>query len=151
MDLIQFQQNLLGIDVWELLKLILEKYLSEIEQMNKEQLSRGLLATGDNTPFHSGSQKSEIYVEDKIDRGVYPESLYPKMNFYNRGDFYRSITAFLEDDGITIDSNDDKVLLLEEKYSPHLLGLTKESLSKLTSMIVGEFRISLLNTMLNEN
>lgn len=151
MDLVQFQQNLLGIDVWEILKPILNKYLDEVERLNKDQLSKGLLANGDTTPSHSGSPISEMYVDSKIERGVYSESLYPKMNFYNTGDFYRGITAFLEDDGITIDSNDEKVLMLETRYSPYLLGLTKESVTKLTANIIDEFRVSLLKAMLNEN
>jgi hypothetical protein len=136
MDLIQFQQNLLSIDVWELLKPIINQHLEYVEQLNKEQLSQGLLADGNDTPSHSGSEMSNDYVASKIDRGVYPESLYPNMNFYNEGDFYKGITAFLEDDGITIDSDDEKAMMLEGEYSQYLMGLTQESLAKFTARLV---------------
>ena len=71
---------------------------------------------------------SELYVESKIQRGVYDDSLYPHMNFYNKGDFYKGITAYLEEEGITFESNDDKAVMLESRYSKFLLGLTDISL-----------------------
>ena len=148
MDLLQLQQNLLSIDVWELLKPILNNYLEDIEELNRKQLSEGLLANGESTPSHSGGKMSEIYVDNKIERGVYPEPLYPLMNFYNTGDFYRSITAYLDDAGIMFESNDEKALELESKYSSYLMGLTQESLSVLTSKIGSELIESLYGAIL---
>ena len=147
MDLIQFQQNLIDIDVWELLKPILDKRLENVEKMNREQLSEGKMSDGKSTPSHSGGAMSEIYVDSKIERGVYNQSLYPAMNLYNTGDFYRGIRAYIEDSGITIESNDEKGLELETKYSSRIYGLTPENLTKLTKLCVDELVKSIHTAM----
>ena len=147
MDLIQFQQNLIDIDVWALLTPILEKKLDIMEKMNREQLSEGKMSDGKDTPSHSGGAMSQLYVDSKIERGVYNQSLYPKMNLYNTGDFYRGITAYLEDSGIMFESNDEKALKLETKYSSRIYGLTPEKLTKLTKSCVDELVKSIHSAM----
>jgi len=138
MDLIQFQRNL-KINVWHTLTPIIEKHLGYIENLNKSQLKKGIASDGFATPPHKKSAKSEIYLESKIARGVYDESIYPAVNLYNKGDFYRAIKARVATFGIEIESFDPKADELESKYGSTIYGLTDESLKKFTDSIIDEF------------
>lgn len=148
MDLIQFQRNLSNIDVWEILIPIIEKNLDEIEKLNKEQLQKGIASDGNNTPNHSGSIRSRKYVNQKVNRGVYDSSIYPHVNLYNTGDFYRKLTAKMDMMyGVSIESYDIKADVLEERYGSTIYGLTVESLEKFVSLIIDDFRTALLNEL----
>lgn len=148
MDLLQFQHNLKNIDVWEVLIPIIEKNLDQIERLNKEQLKKGIASDGNPTPSHSGSLTSRKYVNTKVQRGVYDSSIYPHVNLYNTGDFYRKLTAKMDlMYGVYIESYDIKADVLEERYGSTIYGLTKESLEKLVNLIIDDFRTALLTEM----
>jgi len=118
---------------------IIEKHLGFIENLNKAQLLKGLTSDNSKTPSYSGSPASEIYVDDKIERGAYNQSIYPAVNLYNTGDFYRGIKARVATFGIEIESFDPKASELESEYGSNIYGLTDESLEKFTNSIVDEF------------
>lgn len=148
MDLIQFQNNLKSIDVWDVLIPIIEKNLNQIERLNKEQLQKGLMSNGNSTKPHSGSNRSDKYVNSKIQRGVYDPSIYPSVNLYNTGDFYRKLTAKMDlMYGVYIESYDAKADMLEERYGSAIYGLTPESLDKFVSLIIDDFKTALLSAM----
>ena len=86
----------------------------------------------------------------KIERGVYPESLYPLMNFYNTGDFYDRLTAKAVESGITFWSEDDKADMLESKYGSQLYGLTDENTEIFIESILDEYVLALENEILKE-
>jgi hypothetical protein len=137
----QIANNIKAIDEWEVLCEIIEKKLGRIIELNKKQLSEGDFADGTSTPSYSGSPMSEIYIDQKIERGAYLESLYPHMNFYNFGDFYRGITARIVEKGITIWSEDDKDEEIEEKYGgTRLFGLTDENFELFVDETIGEYQ-----------
>lgn len=118
---------------------IIEKHLGFIENLNKAQLLKGLTSDNSKTPSYSGSPASEIYVYSKIERGIYNQSIYPSVNLYKEGDFYKGIRARVATFGIEIESFDSKANELESKYGSNIYGLTEESLEKFTNSIVDEF------------
>lgn len=151
MDLIQFERNLRGIDAWEILIPIIQKNIHQIERLNKEQLQKGLGSDNLMTGRHSKSPKSELYVDSKIARGVYNESIYPAVNLYDTGKFYAGIRAELDMSyGITIESTDFKAQGLEEAYGSHIYGLTPESLKQFCALLIDDFREALLKAISKE-
>lgn len=140
MDLIQFQNNCRSYNAWNILVPIIQKHLDLIVKLNKDQLQRGETAEGHATPRHSKSSMSELYVDSKIERGVYDESIYPRMNFYNEGDFYKGFKAKVTLLDIEIDSFDSKAKELESKYGSDLMGLTDQSIGILIDNIINEFQ-----------
>lgn len=150
MDLIKFAQNCKSFDAWEIMKPIIEKHLDLIVKLNKDQLQRGETANGYSTPRHKKSVMSEIYIDSKIERGVYNESIYPRMNFYNEGDFYRGFKAKIENYGIEIESLDSKTKDLESRYGSDLMGLTDDSISILIDNIIDEYIEATYNHLAKE-
>ena len=139
MDLIKFQRNCQSFDAWQIMMPIITKHLDLIVKLNKDQLERGETADGYATPSHSKSQISEIYIDSKIERGVYDQSIYPRMNFYNEGDFYKGIKAKVTLFDIEIESFDSKAKDLENEYGNNLIGLTNESIEILIDNIIDEY------------
>ncbi len=139
MDLVKFQQNCQSFDAWRIMMPIIQKHLDLIVKLNKDQLQKGETADGYATPSHKKSQMSEIYVDSKIERGVYDQSIYPRMNFYNEGDFYRGIKAKVTLFDIEIESFDSKAKDLEARYGNNLMGLTNESIGILVDTIIDEY------------
>lgn len=138
MDLVKFARNC-KINSWHILMPIIEKHLGFVENLNKAQLLNGLTSDNSKTPSYSGSPASEIYVDSKIEKGVYNQSIYPAVNLYNTGDFYRAIRARVATFGIEIESFDSKANELESEYGSNIYGLTDESLEKFINSIVDEF------------
>lgn len=142
MDLLQFQQNLQGIDVWEILRPILEKHFADIEELNREQLSEGIDGDGSGMPDY----KDENYANFK-DQYVPTYKIYPTTDLRLTGAFYEGIQAKFNLYGIEIESLDAKAAELERKYGSAIHDLTEESRSKLIDLIIDEYRESLLNAM----
>ena len=145
MDLLKFQQNLLSIDVWELLKPIIEKHFEEIEQYNREQLSRGEMADGSAMRDYA----EESYADFKS-KYIPTYDIYPTTDLRYEGDFYRAIKASFDLYGISVESLDEKAAHLEKKYGSTIYGLTDESLKKLTDILAVELVIELKKAMLKE-
>ena len=146
MDLLQFQQNVQSIDVWELLKPILEKHFGFIEELNREQLSEGLQADGSAMPDY----QYEEYAVFK-DKFVPTYKIYPTTDLRYSGSFYEKIEAQFNLYGIEIQSFDSKAAELEAKYGSQIYGLTEKSMNRLIDLIIGELQQSVLNKMLNGN
>lgn len=145
----QIANNFRAIDEWEVLCEVIDKKLGLLVELNKKQLSEGKFASEKSTPAYSGSPMSEIYIDQKIERGVYPESLYPHMNFYNFGDFYNGMMSRIVENGITIWSEDDKSEELESKYGgTNLFGVTDENLELFVDEIIDEYQVLLIEKML---
>ncbi|MFA5652413.1 MAG: hypothetical protein WC933_03540 [Candidatus Paceibacterota bacterium] len=142
MDLLQLQKNFATINAWEILQPIIVKNLKRVEELNRKQLLKGDMSDG-TSRHHSKSEMSEIYIEDKISRGVYDQSIYPAMNFYNEGDFHKGIKAQMDLFGIEIESLDSKAKELEQEYGSVLYGLTDDSLKELLEPIIPEYIQSL--------
>lgn len=133
-DLVQFQTNLQSIDTWETLKPILEKHFAEIEQFNRDQLSRGEKADGSAMPDYA----SDEYADFK-DKYIPTYSIYPTTDLRYTGDFYEAIKASFSSYGIAIESFDSKAKELEAKYGSGIYGLTEQSQSKLVDLITGQY------------
>jgi hypothetical protein len=118
MDLLQFQNNLLSINVWELLKPILRRYLPEILDANTRQLRRGELNDGDLLEMY----KSAAYLDFKESLASYkaPSGV---ADLFVTGDFQDAFFGEVNDEGITFDSNDEKTEVLERRYSSDLFGI----------------------------
>jgi hypothetical protein len=126
MDLIQFQQNLLNIDVWELLKPILTRYLPEMIDANTRQLRRGELNDGDALEPY----RSAIYLDFKQSLASY-KATPPIPDLYVTGEFQDSFFAEVDDSGIIFDSADDKTAQLESKYSVDIFGIQPKEWEKI--------------------
>jgi len=145
MDLLQFQQNITGINVWEIYKPILEKYFANIEQSVRDQLSEGISGDGQPMPDY----KNESYADFKV-HAVATYKIYPTTDLRLTGAFYDGIKAKFDLLGIEIESLDSKAKELEKKYGSSIYELTDESIKKLIDTTVGELQESLLNAMLYE-
>jgi hypothetical protein len=142
MDLLQFQQNLQSIDVWQILIPILEKHFGDIEELNRKQLSEGTRGDGSPMPDY----KSESYADFKS-KYIPTYSIYPTADLRYTGDFYAAIKAKLTLFGIEIESSDWKAQVLEQKYGQQINDLTEESMQIFIDLIIDEFRESLLTQM----
>jgi len=131
MDLIQFQQNLLNIDIWELLRPILQDHFADIEELNRKQLSEGEKADNSAMPDY----KSNVYADFK-ERFVPTYQIYPTTDLRYTGDFYKAIKAQFSTYGISIESFDGKAAELEAKYGSGIYGLTTESLELFTKKLI---------------
>lgn len=150
MDLLQLRDKLQNIDLWEILIPVIDKHLSDVEELNKQQLKKGKRSDGTDTPDHSKSMVSEKYIDDKIRRGIYDRSIYPSVNLYDTGRFYKGIVAKLDMNyGITVDSTDFKAQALEERYGSTIYGLNDSSLEKFIDLIIDEFIEALHQYILN--
>lgn len=118
MDLIQFRDNLLRVNVWETLKPILQRYLPETLDANLRQLRRGELKDGDPLEPY----KSAIYLDFKESLASYnaPSGI---PDLFVTGDFHNAFFGKVDDEGITIDSSDEKTGELESRYSSDIFGI----------------------------
>lgn len=144
MDLLQFQQNVESIDVWEILVPILENHFGFIEQLNRDQLSEGIRGDGQPMPDY----KWEEYAIFK-EKFVPTYNIFPTTDLRYTGSFYDKIKASFNLYGIEIQSLDSKASQLEAKYGSTINDLTDESIEKLIAIIIDEYRESLLKAMMN--
>lgn len=142
----------MAFDAWEILIPTIEKNLNKIEELNKQQLQKGLASDGGTSGRHSGSKISRKYVNEKVNKGIYDSSIYPAVNLYNTGDFYRKLTAKMDlSFGIYIESFDAKADVLEERYGSKIYGLTKESMNELVKLIIDDYRAEIFKYLTNAN
>ena len=137
-ELSDIARRLQSIDLIGLFDKALSKQLPQIEKFNRQQLNEGIRADGTSMPSHSKSPMSEIYIDNKIERGVYDQSIYPSMNFYYKGNFHRGIKAQMTLFDIEIESTDSKANELEELGGQSIYGNTEENLDKSRKEILDE-------------
>lgn len=130
--------RLKSIDMLRIFDNILTGHLSQIEEMNREQLMQGIRSDGSSMPSHSKSEMTEIYLDQKIERGVYDQSIYPAMNFYDTGAFQKGIKAEVNLFEIEIESKDSKADELEGLGGSLIYGNTEQNLSILRGDILPE-------------
>jgi hypothetical protein len=143
MDLIDFQNNLLTIDVWVLLTPILERHFGELENLNRKQLSEGVMSDGSPMVDYA-----DIGYADFKDKHIPTYKIFPTTDLRYTGDFYDAIKANIDLFGISVESFDSKARLLESKYSSEIYGLTEESLIIFTKSVIDEFTTALRNAIL---
>lgn len=134
--------RLKNIDMLRIFDNILVEHLPLIEELNREQLNQGIRSDGSSMPSHKNTEKTEIYIDNKIERGVYDQSIYPAMNFYDTGDFHRGIKAEVNLFEIKIESKDSKADELEALGGSLIYGNTENNLS--------DVRAEILPKLLNE-
>lgn len=144
-ELSDIAKRLQSIDLVGLFDKVITNHLPQIEELNRQQLKEGIRADGSSMPRHSKSPMSEIYIDDKIERGVYDESIYPAMNFYDKGDFHRGIKAKMTLFYIEIESTDSKANELENLGGQLIYGNTETSLEKVRVDMLPEFQELLEN------
>ena len=137
-ELSDIARRLQSINLISLFDKALSDQLPQIEEFNRQQLKEGIRSDGSGMPSHSKSPQSEIYIDNKIERGVYNESIYPAMNFYDKGDFHRGITAEMTLFDVEIESTDSKAGELEELGGSLIYGNTEENLEKSRKIILNE-------------
>lgn len=143
MDLIDFQNNLLNINVWVLLTPILEKHFGELENLNRKQLSEGIMADGSPMVDY----KDPSYADFK-DKHIPTYNIYPTTDLRYTGNFYDKIKASIDLFGISVESFDAKARQLEGKYGSEIYGLTEGSLVVFTQSVIDEFTAALSNAIL---
>lgn len=149
-DLTQIANRLRQIDVVKIFNDVLTNHLPQIEEFNREQLKEGIRSDGTSMPKHSKSKASEIYIDDKIERGVYDQSIYPAMNFYDKGDFQKGITAKNASENenlIVVYSTDSKADELEDLGGSKIYGNTEENLSKIREEMIPEMQDIIRNKL----
>lgn len=82
-------------------------------ELNREQLSKGLKASGKELPPYSVSSQK------RGKTGL--------IKLYDTGAFYGGIGALAESNKVIFFSDDSKSTMLQQKYGDDILGLTKES------------------------
>jgi len=130
--------RLKSIDMLQIFDNILTGHLDQIEDMNRKQLMQGIRSDGSSMPSHSKSQMTEIYLDQKIDRGVYNQSIYPAMNFYDTGSFQNKIKAEVNLFEIEIESTDSKAYELEKLGGSLIYGNTQQNIDVLKGEILPE-------------
>lgn len=146
-ELKDIEARLRGIDVVGLFDNVLEGHLEQIADLNREQLNKGLRADGTSMSDYRNSAANEIYIDDKIERGVYDQSIYPAMNFYDKGGFQKGIKAKLTLFDVEITSSDWKADKLDAMANGEALGITEDSLETVREDILPEFQEKLLNAI----
>ena len=134
MNLEKFHINVSAIDPWEILRPIIENHFGDIEQLNRDQLSRGERADGSAMPDY----KSEVYADFK-DKYIPTYSIYPTTDLRYTGSFYKALKASFSSYGISIESFDSKAKKLEYKYGSSIYGLSEKSLIIFADKIRDEF------------
>jgi hypothetical protein len=143
MNLYDLQNNLLAIDPWELLRPILEKHFPEIEQLNRNQLSKGERADESVMPDY----RSMEYADFK-DQYIPTYNIFPTTDLRYTGDFYNALKVGFSTYGLSFESLDDKADQLERKYGSAIYGLNQASKVKLIAMINQEFKQALKSAIL---
>lgn len=94
-----------------IIKESIQETLSEVEDLQIEQFSRGLNSQGRQI----GQLRSEEYARYKKNRGG--KAPFGVVDLKDEGDFYSKIIAKLENKFISITSTDSKTQDLEDKYN----------------------------------
>lgn len=128
------------VDLLRMFDNILVEHLPQIEEFNRKQLNEGIRSDGSSMPSHSRSPMTEIYLDQKIERGVYDQSIYPAMNFYDTGAFHQGIKAEVDLFDVRIKSKDSKADELEDLAGSLIYGNTEQNLGVVRGEIKTEIQ-----------
>ena len=145
MDIFEFTDKVKSIDVWGVLKEVLNNHLAELIDANTEQLRKGEL----NDSEFLERYKSPIYYEFKKTLATYkaPDGV---PDLFLTGAFQEKFYAEIRDEGIYFDSTDSKTNELEWMYSKDIFGIQPEKMGELMAgVIIPEFTVLFLNKILN--
>jgi hypothetical protein len=124
MRISEMQKRLKEIDVWQLMRPILEQSTPEIVRLNKEQLREGKTSKDQNMREYSTD-----YYEFKKTLPTYKAD--PYTDLYKTGAFHDGFYATVKNEGVEIGSTDTKESMLEEDYGKDIFKLTSKNLSGL--------------------
>jgi hypothetical protein len=105
--------------LYVILKRVLQRHESEIEALNKSQLSKGELSDGSKLPPYS---KGYLKTRRKHRRPITP------MDLNLTGDLYQSWFTTFFDSYLSLDSLDGKGPIHEKRFGSGIYGLSPESI-----------------------
>lgn len=123
--------KLRNLNFMQIVKESIQETLPELEDLQTEQLSLGLLNTGD---LIEPDLRSDEYARQKKARGGKAPLFTPDLN--DTGDHYSSIMAKIEANFVTIFSTDPKTRDLKKKYSEDIYGLSDQFQTKYNMEVV---------------
>lgn len=126
-----------SLDIWEVVRAVLNSHKEEIVDLVTAQLWRGETKTG-RTAEHTMTPKSRAYVEMKQSLGRIDTSILPHVNLYNEGDFYEGMTAVIKKELVEIFSQDSKASELEKQFTSQIYELNPASMEELKLLILPE-------------
>ena len=132
MSILQLQQTIDGIDVYEVLDKVLERFKPELLDLNTSQLEKGEASDGSNVGMYVDSE----YAKFKKSIGSISS---PKVDLKVTGDFYEGFRAEIKKKIISISSKDSKAGNLEKRYGSEIYGLTASNLSVYIDTILPYF------------
>ena len=134
MDKIEQQIKRFGkLDIWDVVKDIVNKEEQVLINLIKQQLTEGETKTGRTNEY---SPNSRSYVQMKLNKGRIKSSTLPHMNLYNEGDFYKQLGAVITEKEIEIFSNDSKAEKLEGLYGSKIYEPNEERMIKFKNHIL---------------
>ena len=126
-----------SLDIWEVVRAVLNSHKEEIVDLVTAQLWRGETKTG-RTAEHTMTPISRAYVEMKQSLGRIDTSILPHVNLYNEGDFYEGMTAVIKKELVEIFSQDSKASELEKQFTSQIYELNTASMEELKLLILPE-------------
>jgi hypothetical protein len=135
-------------DLLGVFKRVLQRHASDIEALNKKQLTEGKRSDGlqvDASGYSKRHRKARIRRGRQVD--------HVDLNF--TGAFYNKVYSLYFDKFMELGSKDSKTDVLEDSYSTKIFGLTPKSRIELLDSgvrqeFVQEFKKELLRNVKNE-
>ena len=124
-------------NIYEVLRLAIDRHKNLFEDANTSQLNKGLL--NDNNPitpeYRTLTKSIKRLKGQPIDR----------VTLKDTGAFHKSITVELYADGLDFDATDSKTLDLEKKYTINILGINDEDLKEILETTIIEEMQEIIN------
>lgn len=158
MDLIQFEKNLRNIDVWQILKPILQNHIGLFEKANRDQLWDGKTALNQDIhpnyledPYFDTPGKALAYAKWKNSGKWHnPKRKMETPNMYIDGTLvYNTIKGTLLDSGINIEAT--AASSFDGKYA-NIYGVTEENLKRIAlGVVYDEFMVEFNKAISKQN
>ncbi len=118
----QMQINLKRLNVPEEIRKALTEIQPVMEQLNVQQMEKGLDSKGQPITYEGRTRYSERTAKRK--------GRYTPIDLKDTGDFHRGIDSFVGRDAIFFDSTDPKSGLLQQKSGEVIFDLSPDSIVK---------------------
>lgn len=121
---------------------ILKNYPEEIEDKQTEMLYSGL----DGSGAAISPEYRPFTVEVKKAKG----QPYDRVTLKDEGDFYKKIRAEIDDAGVRLRGDDQKTIMLMDKYGDEILKLSGKTIEEIKEeILLPELRIETLKRLKN--